>query len=100
MAAILRRQARDEAWTPDRPEALPRRRPGQEGEQRIDEERPAVAVDTEIVNVEIAGRVSELRHIKAIIAVMDLARLERILESPELIERRHPERLAIGPQTH
>jgi hypothetical protein len=57
-------------------------------------------VDGYVVDIEIAGGVGQLRHIEPIVSLVEFARPEQVLETPELVERAQPEGLAIGPKAH
>ena len=81
-------------------EALRLRHRGKAGKKRVDEDRPSGRVDTKIMGIEIAGGVGRLRYEQPVIALRQLARRQRILEPPQLVERRHPHGLAIRPQSH
>ncbi len=100
MAAVLRRQFADERRRPQRAEARPLADRGDAAEQGVDEQRPAVAVDGDVVDVEIAGGVGDPGHVEAIGAVVDPPRRQRVLEPPQLVERAHPQRIPGRAQPH
>ena len=100
VAAVLGGELRDEGRPPQRREAVRRARPRQAGEERVDEDRPPARVDRDVVDVEVAGGVAHLRHVEPVVARLRLARAEHVLEAPELVERAHPQRLAVAGQAH
>jgi hypothetical protein len=52
------------------------------------------------MDVEVAGGPGQLGHVDAVVALMRLARRQRIVEAPELVERAHQEPLRARPQAH
>ena len=100
VAAVLGRQPRDEARMPDRRKTVRGARPRQAGEQRVDEDGVAGGVERDVVHVDVAGDVAHLRDVEAVEAVVRLPGLQHVLEAPELIERAHPQRLAISAEPH
>src|SRR5262249_21208718 len=73
---------------------------GQAAEQRTDEDDPAVCFDGDVVDVEVAGGVADLGEVESIVAVVQEAGPQCVLEAPELIQAAHPERLPVAPQAH
>ena len=67
---------------------------------RVDEHHPAARLDGDVVDVEVAGGVADAGHVEAVVALVELAGREHVLEAPELVERAQPQRLAVGPQAH
>lgn len=57
-------------------------------------------VDTEIMNIEIAGRIGQTRYVQRVIALVVLAEVEAIFEAPQLLERAHPQRALVGDKAH
>ena len=100
VAAILRGQLAQERRPPERSEAGPLRKCGDASEACGDEHRAAGVVDGHVVDIEVAGGVGHLRHIEPIVSLVEFARPEQVLETPELVERAQPEGLAIGPKAH
>ena len=100
MAAVLRRQFTDERRFPHRPEAMPFAGGGETAEQGIDENHPAVGVDGDVVDVEIAGGVADLGNVEPVVALVCLSRCQRVLEPPELIQRGHPQTVTVRAQPH
>ena len=39
-------------------------------------------------------------HVKPIVSLVEFAGPEQVLETPELVKRAQPDRLAIGPKAH
>ena len=62
MAAVLGREPGDEGRLPERLEAVRLAGRRDAGEQRVGEDDAAVAVEGEVVDVEVAGVMGELRH--------------------------------------
>ena len=100
VTAVLWRQPGDEARLPDWREAVRLTGRCQAGEQRRCEQRAAMAANGNVVNVEIARGVADLRNIECVVALVHLAVGDGVLEPPELEERGHPQRLAIAGQSH
>ena len=80
VAAVLRRELGDEGRPIERHEAVAVADRGEAAEQRVDEQQPAVGVDREVVDVEIAGDVAQPRHVEPVVALVELARGKRVLE--------------------
>ena len=59
-----------------------------------------MCVDGDVVDIEVAGRVGHLRHVEPVVSLVELAGLEQVLETPELVKRAQPDGLAIGPKAH
>ena len=102
VAAIFRREARDERRTPQRAEAMRGAGLGEAGEERIYEDGRAIRAQRDVVAVHVARGVGELRHVEAIKAHARsrcrraLPRWQRVFKTPELVERGKPKRLRIG----
>ncbi len=76
MAAILRRLLAQERRPPQRREARPLRKRRNAAKPGGDEQRAAGAVNRNIVNIKIAGRVGNLRHVQPVVVLVELARAE------------------------
>ena len=87
VAAVLGGQLGDERRPIERHEAVAVADRGEAAEQRVDEQQPPVGVDRQIVDVEVAGDVALPRHVEPVMALVELARGERVLEPPDLVER-------------
>ena len=68
-------------------------------EESVDEHHSSRVLDRDVMNVDITGRVSDLRNIDAVKAIRRLSGFEDVFKAPELIERRHPNGLSIGPKS-
>jgi len=64
------------------------------------EYHPAVAVHGDVVNVEVARGVADLRDVQPVASLVDFAGPQRVLEAPQLVQGIHPQSLAVGPQPH
>ena len=100
MAAVFGCQARDEGRSPQRHETRCHSGPRQAAEEGVDEQRLAVVIDTEIVNIQVAGCIGHARHVERVVALIALASFEAIFETPQLVERAHPQRSAFRHQAH
>ena len=60
---------------------------GQTIEQRVSEDHPAVRIDDNVVNVNVAGHPRFPRYVDGVVALERLAGFQRVAESPDLIER-------------
>ena len=100
MAAVLGGQPAQERRPPQRREAVALVERRQAAEARVDEDDPAAGLDGDVVDVEVAGGVADARDVEPIAALVELARPQDVLEAPELVERTHPQRLAVAPQAH
>jgi hypothetical protein len=98
--AILRGEAGDPRRAPEGAEAVGFADGGEAGEEGVDEDRAALTVDGDVVDVEVAGGVADRWDIKAVVAVVALARGEVILEAGELVVGGEPEGLGGGVQAH
>ena len=85
---------------PQRLEAVAVADRGQAAEQGIDEDRSAVAVYRDVVDVQIAGGVADLRDIETIVVVLGFALGEQVFETPDLVEAAHPESVGRGAEAH
>lgn len=59
-----------------------------------------MAVDRHVMDVDIAGSVADLGHEQPVMAAIGLAGGEHVLHPPDLVERTHPDRLAVRPEPH
>ena len=100
MAAVLGRQLADERRPPERREAVGLADRGEAAEQRVDEHDPALGVEGDVVDVEVARGARDLRHVEPVVALVRLAGLERVVEPPELEQRRQEQRLRARPEAH
>src|SRR5215471_3923027 len=73
---------------------------GQAAKLGVYEYDTAIGLNDDIVNVEVAGGVANPGDVETVVAIMEISGQEDVLETPELIERTHPQCLAIGPQPH
>ena len=67
---------------------------------RINKHDPAIRIADEIVDIEVAGGVSDARDEQPVVAFVQFTGAEDVLESPELKLRTHPERLAVAEEPH
>ena len=101
MATVLRREPADEAGLPQRLEAVHGIGTGQAGIFGVDEHDAVVAVDGDLVDVEVAGGLGIARHIEPVeLLVGHLARAKHILQAPDLRDRRHVNALLVDAQPH
>ena len=89
MALVAVQHSSDERRLPDRREAVFWRQRRQAIESRVDENRPVVAIDADVVQVEIAGEMEGPRDVAGVEDVVDaLMGGEHILEPNDLGARR------------
>ena len=100
MATIFRGQTRDEGRLPEGGETVLVADGGDTTVERIDEENTPIAVERDVVRIEIAHGVSDARHIDAVVAVVQLALREPVGELPELPARGCEEPIGGGGQSH
>src|SRR5207248_10883112 len=53
-----------------------------------------------VVNVQVARRVTDLGNVQSIVALVQLARAQDVLEAPELVLGTRPQGLTVAPQSH
>ena len=99
MTAIFRRQFAQKGWLPQWNKAVPLAGGRQATKQSVDEDDLTVGIDRYVVNVEVPRDVADLGDVDPVKPIHNLTGLQRIFETPELIQRRHPQRLAVTPQT-
>jgi hypothetical protein len=100
MAAVFCRQSRDMRRLPQRRKAVRRVHRRQTVQARVDEHNPAIGIADDIMDIKIARRVSDARDEQPVIAFVEFAGAEDVLEPPELKQRTHPERLPVPVQPH
>ena len=66
MAAILGREPRDEGGLPERPEAVAVADRGDAGKEGVDEDRPPVLAEANVVNVEVARHPGRMRRVERV----------------------------------
>lgn len=91
VAAVLGHDVVDELRLPHRQEGVLGVQRGQAVEAGDDEERRAVRGFVNVVDVHLARGVGVDRDVDGVVAVMDLARRQVVLETPELVEGGEPE---------
>jgi len=67
-------------------------------EQCIDEDDATAGFNGNVMDIQIARRLAQLRNIHSVIAGCNLSQRQNILKSPQLIQRRHPQRLPVSLQ--
>src|SRR4051794_39646356 len=102
VAAVFRHQRAEEFWPPQRPKTCRLADRRQATVQRIDEDRPARAIDVreaDVVRVDTADDTAFDGYELAVRARRRrLAVLQHILEAPQHVEAARPKRLTVGPQ--
>lgn len=100
VAAILRCQLAQEGGPPQWCEAGLVAKRGQAAEAGVDEDHSAARLHRDVMDIKVAGRVTDSGHVEPIRAVVELARRQRVFEPPKLEDRTEPKCLAIAIQTH
>ena len=101
MATVLRREPADEAGLPQRLEAVHGIGAGEAGIFGVDEHDAVVAINGDLVDVEVAGGLGIARHKKPVeLLVGHLARAKHVLQAPDLRDRRHVNALLVDAQPH
>ncbi len=84
MAAVLGRQAADEGRPPQGLEAVAVAEGGKAGEQGVDEHRPAIRAEGDVVGVHVAGDPGLVRGVEGVVLAR-LAALGDVVEAEDLI---------------
>jgi len=100
VAAILPGEFAQEGWPPQRGEAVTVVGGRQAAELGVDEHHPSARLDGHVVDVEVARRVADAGDVQAVVAVVGGPGSQDVFEAPELVERGHPQSLAVAPQPH
>lgn len=101
MAAVFRRELGDEAGLPQRLEAMHGVEGGKAGIFGIDEDDAVIAVDGNLMNVEVACGLGIAWHIQPIeLLVSHLSLLEDVLQTPNLGNCRKIDALGARTQSH
>src|SRR5436189_2424358 len=90
MAAILRHHLAHKGWPPQR------RKTRAFGERRQtvkaggDKDDATILINGEVVDIEVASRMADLRNVETIVSLMKLPGLQQILKSPQLVLSAQP----------
>jgi hypothetical protein len=87
---------------PEGPKAVAGADGGEAGKEGIGEDQLAIGIDAHVVDVAVAGGVTELGDIEAVVAVGLFTGTEHVLEAPDLVKAAQPEAVAIaaGAEAH
>jgi hypothetical protein len=87
VAAVLRRQPAEERRPPQRPEARAVAYRRDAGEQRVDEDRPAVSRKGDVMGIDIAGDPGGVRREHRVVLPVRAAARHHVVEAEQLIVR-------------
>src|SRR5690606_7521098 len=100
MAAILRREARNERRLPERAKAVREAERSEAGKLGVHKNNATIPIHAQLMHIKIARRLRIARHIVAVEAIHRLPGRENILQPPYLMLPRKIEPLRCGDHTH
>ena len=100
VAAILRRLLGNEGRAPDGLKAVRFADCAKAIEQRRTEDGLTIFTDHDVMDIQIARGVRDLRQVNGVIAVLHLPGFKRVFKPPHLEDGRHPKRIPVRMQAH
>ena len=79
---------------------MPLAQSGEAPEEGSDENDSPVVFDSNVVYIDVAGRVADPRNEEPVKPIIYLAGLKTVFKAPELKRGRGPNRLAVAPEPH